>query len=172
MKIEKIISWLDKTLKVADFDDVSNNGLQLDRAIEQSEQSNNRTIPHEPDHVPMVAERRLHLLQPEVLRELRVVPECRMRVKRQMVGTYCNMSLNRRADDVPDATREALDATSPGNTVMDDQELRTGLRRLLDRPDARIDRERHRTNFMRGFNLQPVVGHVVEVGDLERPVEP
>ena len=44
MKIEKIISWLDKTLKVADFDDASNNGLQLDRAIEQSEQSNNRTI--------------------------------------------------------------------------------------------------------------------------------
>ena len=30
MKLEKIISWLDKTLKVADFDDVSNNGLQLD----------------------------------------------------------------------------------------------------------------------------------------------
>ena len=31
MKLEKIISWLDKTLKVTDFDDVSNNGLQLDR---------------------------------------------------------------------------------------------------------------------------------------------
>ena len=31
MKIEKIISWLDRTLKVSDFDDVSNNGLQLDR---------------------------------------------------------------------------------------------------------------------------------------------
>ena len=31
MKLEKIISWLDWTLKVADFDDVSNNGLQLDR---------------------------------------------------------------------------------------------------------------------------------------------
>ena len=31
MKIEKIISWLDKTLKVADFDDVSNNGLQVGR---------------------------------------------------------------------------------------------------------------------------------------------
>ena len=44
MKLEKIIFWLDRTLKVADFDDVSNNGLQLDRAIEQSEQSNNRTI--------------------------------------------------------------------------------------------------------------------------------
>ena len=44
MKLEKILAWLDRTLKVADFDDVSNNGLQLDRAIEQSEQSNNRTI--------------------------------------------------------------------------------------------------------------------------------
>ena len=31
MKIEKIISWLDRTLKVADFDDVSNNGLQVGR---------------------------------------------------------------------------------------------------------------------------------------------
>ena len=31
MKIEKIVSWFDKTLKVADFDDVSNNGLQIDR---------------------------------------------------------------------------------------------------------------------------------------------
>ena len=44
MKIEKIINWLDKTLKVADFDDVSNNGLQIDRAIEQSNNPNNRTI--------------------------------------------------------------------------------------------------------------------------------
>ena len=31
MKLEKIISWLDRTLKVADFDDVSNNGLQIER---------------------------------------------------------------------------------------------------------------------------------------------
>jgi putative NIF3 family GTP cyclohydrolase 1 type 2 len=31
MKLERIISWLDKTLKVADFDDVSNNGLQVER---------------------------------------------------------------------------------------------------------------------------------------------
>ena len=31
MKLEKILSWLDKTLKVASFDDVSNNGLQVDR---------------------------------------------------------------------------------------------------------------------------------------------
>ena len=34
MKLEKIISWLDKTLKVADFDDVSNNGLQVGRVEE------------------------------------------------------------------------------------------------------------------------------------------
>ena len=44
MKLEKILSWLDRTLKVADFDDVSNNGLQLDPAIEQSNNRNNRTI--------------------------------------------------------------------------------------------------------------------------------
>ena len=31
MKLEKIISWLDRTLKVADFGDVSNNGLQVER---------------------------------------------------------------------------------------------------------------------------------------------
>ena len=31
MKIEKVISWLEKTLKVADFDDVSNNGLQVEK---------------------------------------------------------------------------------------------------------------------------------------------
>ena len=30
MKLEKILSWLDRILKVADFDDVSNNGLQID----------------------------------------------------------------------------------------------------------------------------------------------
>ena len=34
MKIEKIITWLDRTLKVADFDDVSNNGLQVEAADE------------------------------------------------------------------------------------------------------------------------------------------
>ena len=44
MKIEKIISWLDRTLRVSSFDDVSNNGLQVDRAIEQSNNPNNRTI--------------------------------------------------------------------------------------------------------------------------------
>ena len=31
MKLEKILSWLDKTLKVDAFDDVSNNGLQIER---------------------------------------------------------------------------------------------------------------------------------------------
>ena len=31
MKLEKILSWLDRTLKVSSFDDVSNNGLQIER---------------------------------------------------------------------------------------------------------------------------------------------
>lgn len=31
MKLTKIIDWLDRTLRVADFDDVSNNGLQVAR---------------------------------------------------------------------------------------------------------------------------------------------
>lgn len=31
MKLERITGWLDRTLKVADFDDVSNNGLQIGR---------------------------------------------------------------------------------------------------------------------------------------------
>ena len=31
MKLKKITDWLDKTLEVADFDDVSNNGLQVGR---------------------------------------------------------------------------------------------------------------------------------------------
>ena len=31
MKIAKIVSWLDRTLDVASFDDVSNNGVQIDR---------------------------------------------------------------------------------------------------------------------------------------------
>ena len=47
MKIEKIIFWLDRTLKVADFDDVSNNGLQVDRFVASTQtlkHSNNRTI--------------------------------------------------------------------------------------------------------------------------------
>jgi len=35
MKLEKIISWLNKTLNVAAFDDVSNNGLQVARTGEE-----------------------------------------------------------------------------------------------------------------------------------------
>ena len=35
MKLEKILAWLDRTLKVADFDDVSNNGLQIDRTAHE-----------------------------------------------------------------------------------------------------------------------------------------
>jgi len=34
MKLEKIVSWLDRTLDVAAFDDVSNNGLQVARTGE------------------------------------------------------------------------------------------------------------------------------------------
>ena len=34
MKLEKILSWIDKTLKVSSFDDVSNNGLQVEAAHE------------------------------------------------------------------------------------------------------------------------------------------
>ena len=47
MKLEKIISWLDKTLEVSSFDDVSNNGLQVDRFVASTQalkQSNNQTI--------------------------------------------------------------------------------------------------------------------------------
>ena len=44
MKLERITAWLDRTLRVADFDDVSNNGLQIDRATEQSNNPNSRTI--------------------------------------------------------------------------------------------------------------------------------
>ena len=33
MKLERILSWLDKTLMVSSFDDVSNNGLQVDRRM-------------------------------------------------------------------------------------------------------------------------------------------
>ena len=50
MKIEKIISWLDRTLKVSSFDDVSNNGLQIDRLpvseIGQSQISNLKSPNH------------------------------------------------------------------------------------------------------------------------------
>ena len=45
MKLGKIISWLDRTLKVADFDDVSNNGLQVDRFVASTlKHSNTQTI--------------------------------------------------------------------------------------------------------------------------------
>ena len=37
MKLEKIVSWLDKTLNVAAFDDVSNNGLQVGREDKRRE---------------------------------------------------------------------------------------------------------------------------------------
>ena len=50
MKLDKILAWLDQTLKVSSFDDVSNNGLQIDRlsvpSVGQSDnlKSNNQTI--------------------------------------------------------------------------------------------------------------------------------
>ena len=47
MKIEKIISWLDRTLKVSSFDDVSNNGLQVDRFVASTQtlkHSHNQTL--------------------------------------------------------------------------------------------------------------------------------
>ena len=44
MKIEKIISWLDKTLRVADFDDVSNNGLQIERSEVRGQRSEVTTV--------------------------------------------------------------------------------------------------------------------------------
>ena len=44
MKLERIISWLDKTLKVADFDDVSNNGLQVGREEGRGKREEVRTV--------------------------------------------------------------------------------------------------------------------------------
>ena len=44
MKLERIISWLDKTLKVADFDDVSNNGLQVGREEGKGKREEVRTV--------------------------------------------------------------------------------------------------------------------------------
>ena len=44
MKLERIISWLDKTLKVADFDDVSNNGLQIGREEGKGKREEVRTV--------------------------------------------------------------------------------------------------------------------------------
>ena len=35
MKLEKITGWLDRTLDVAAFSDVSNNGIQIDREGEK-----------------------------------------------------------------------------------------------------------------------------------------
>ena len=47
MKLEKILAWLDKTLRVSSFDDVSNNGLQVDRFVASTQtlkHSNTQTI--------------------------------------------------------------------------------------------------------------------------------
>ena len=46
MKLEKIVSWLDKTLKVSDFDDVSNNGLQVDRFAAPTQTLSTQTLKH------------------------------------------------------------------------------------------------------------------------------
>ena len=37
MKLERITSWLDRTLDVAAFSDVSNNGIQIDREGDEAE---------------------------------------------------------------------------------------------------------------------------------------
>ena len=44
MKLRRITDWLDRTLKVADFDDVSNNGLQIDRTGTASTTPDVRTV--------------------------------------------------------------------------------------------------------------------------------
>ena len=47
MKLEKVISWLDRTLKVSSFDDVSNNGLQIDRCSARSAKHQAHSTSHE-----------------------------------------------------------------------------------------------------------------------------
>ena len=44
MKLERIISWLDKTLRVSSFDDVSNNGLQVGREAGKGKSEEVRTV--------------------------------------------------------------------------------------------------------------------------------
>ena len=39
MKLEKIVTWLDQTLNVAAFDDVSNNGIQIERSEVRGQRS-------------------------------------------------------------------------------------------------------------------------------------
>ena len=49
MKLEKIIAWLDKTLNVAAFDDVSNNGLQIERSEVKGQRSEVRCVAYSVD---------------------------------------------------------------------------------------------------------------------------
>ena len=44
MKLEKITAWLDKTLNVAAFDDVSNNGLQVERSEDRGQRTEVRCV--------------------------------------------------------------------------------------------------------------------------------
>ena len=113
------------------------------KAFRQFQHSNIRTFPHEPDDIAMVTERRLHALQPQQLRELRVVAEDRMRVERQMAGVDREIRVHRRLDHVVDAALDPPDAAAPGNAVMDDEELRARLRRGLHRLHARIHGKGH-----------------------------
>ena len=44
MKLEKIVTWLDQTLNVAAFDDVSNNGIQIERSEVKGERSEVKVV--------------------------------------------------------------------------------------------------------------------------------
>ena len=44
LELKKITDWLDATLKVADFDDVSNNGLQIERSETKGQRSEVTTV--------------------------------------------------------------------------------------------------------------------------------
>ena len=44
MKLEKIVNWLDQTLNIAAFDDVSNNGIQIERSEVRGQRSEVRVV--------------------------------------------------------------------------------------------------------------------------------
>ena len=89
----------------------------------------------------------MHFLESEILRELRIVPEGRMRVERQMTGVDREVRVHRRLDDVVDAAFDPPNAAAPGNAVVDDEKLRAGFRRGLYRLHACIHCKRHQLHF-------------------------
>ena len=121
----------------------------------------------------MIAKSGLDVLESEVAGEFPVVANLLVRIERKMVPCKREIRVHRRLHYIVFAASKTPDATTPGDAVMNDQQLRSGFGRRLHALHAAVHGERDLRNVVASpRDLESVIRDIIELPALEQRVTP